>query len=121
MDADHLQQGAAAEQQALEYLSRHGFELVTRNFRCKAGEIDLIMQDRDTLVFVEVRFRQSNDFGSALESINSNKQRRLLAAAKLYLQKQPFDQPCRFDVIAINGRGKKRITWIKNAIQSHWF
>ncbi|MBV2123211.1 MAG: YraN family protein [Candidatus Thiodiazotropha sp. (ex Ctena orbiculata)] len=118
MKADHLQQGEAAEQQAVDYLSRRGLKLVTRNFRCKVGEIDLIMREKRTLVFVEVRYRQSDDYGSALESITPSKQRKLLAAANLYLQKNQIDQACRFDVVAINGSANKRTTWIKDAIQS---
>ncbi|MCG7934104.1 MAG: YraN family protein [Candidatus Thiodiazotropha taylori] len=118
MKADHLQQGEAAEQLAVDYLSRRGLKLVTRNFRCKVGEIDLIMREKRTLVFVEVRYRQSDDYGSALESITPSKQRKLLAAANLYLQKNQIDQACRFDVVAINGSANKRTTWIKDAIQS---
>ncbi|MCG7907510.1 MAG: YraN family protein [Candidatus Thiodiazotropha taylori] len=118
MKADHLQQGEAAEQLAVDYLSRRGLKLVTRNFRCKVGEIDLVMREKRTLVFVEVRYRQSDDYGSALESITPSKQRKLLAAANLYLQKNQIDQACRFDVVAINGSANKRTTWIKDAIQS---
>ncbi|MEJ2620021.1 MAG: YraN family protein [Candidatus Thiodiazotropha sp.] len=118
MKAGHLQQGEAAEQQAADYLSQRGLKLVSRNFRCKVGEIDLIMREKHALVFVEVRYRQTDDFGSALESITPSKQRKLLAAANLYLQKHRIDQPCRFDVVAINGSANKRINWIKNAIQS---
>ncbi|MCG8037173.1 MAG: YraN family protein [Candidatus Thiodiazotropha taylori] len=118
MKADHLQQGEAAEQLAVDYLSRRGLKLVTRNFRCKVGEIDLIMREKRTLVFVEVRYRQSDDYGSALESITPSKQRKLLAAANLYLQKNRIDQACRFDVVAINGSANKHTTWIKDAIQS---
>jgi putative endonuclease len=119
MKAEHLQQGDAAERQALDYLSRRGLKLVTRNYRCKVGEIDIIMRDKDALVFIEVRFRQSNDFGSALESITTSKKRKLLAAANLYLQMTQNDEPCRFDVVAINGSGNNRVTWIKDAIQSN--
>ncbi|MCG8052690.1 MAG: YraN family protein [Candidatus Thiodiazotropha endolucinida] len=118
MKADHLQQGEAAEQLAVDYLSRRGLKLVTRNFRCKVGEIDLIMREKRTLVFVEVRYRQSDDYGSALESITPSKQRKLLAAANLYLQQNQIDQACRFDVVAINGSANERTTWIKDAIQS---
>jgi putative endonuclease len=118
MKADHLQQGEAAEQQAVDYLSQRGLKLVDRNFRCKAGEIDLIMREKDSLVFVEVRYRQTDDFGSALESITPSKQRKLLASANFYLQKNRIDQPCRFDVVAISGSANNRINWIKNAIQS---
>ncbi|MCG7973031.1 MAG: YraN family protein, partial [Candidatus Thiodiazotropha taylori] len=107
-----------AEQLAVDYLSRRGLKLVTRNFRCKVGEIDLVMREKRTLVFVEVRYRQSDDYGSALESITPSKQRKLLAAANLYLQKNQIDQACRFDVVAINGSANKRTTWIKDAIQS---
>ncbi|MEW8624344.1 MAG: YraN family protein [Candidatus Thiodiazotropha sp.] len=119
MKADHLQQGEAAEQQAVDYLSRRGLKLVTRNFRCKVGEIDLIMREKRTLVFIEVRYRQTDDYGSALESITPSKQRKLLAAANFYLQKYRVDQPCRFDVVAINGSGNSRTTWLKDAIQGH--
>jgi putative endonuclease len=118
MKADHLQHGEAAEQQAVDYLSLRGLKVVSRNFRCKVGEIDLIMREKDSLVFVEVRYRQMDDYGSALESITPSKQRKLLAAANLYLQKNRIDQPCRFDVIAISGSPNNRINWIKNAIQS---
>jgi putative endonuclease len=117
MKADHLQQGEAAEQQAVDYLSQRGLKVVSRNFRCKVGEIDLIMREKRTLVFVEVRYRQTDDYGSALESITPSKQRKLLAAANFYLQKNRIDQPCRFDVVAISGSGHSRTTWIKDAIQ----
>ncbi|MEJ2609211.1 MAG: YraN family protein [Candidatus Thiodiazotropha sp.] len=120
MSSDHLQQGAQAEQQALDYLSRRGLKLVERNYRCKVGEIDLIMKERDALIFVEVRFRQSSGFGSPLESITPSKQRKLLAAANQYLQVKQKDQPCRFDVVALNGSKLPRVEWIKNAFQSGW-
>ena len=120
MKADHLQHGEEAEQQALDYLNRRGLKLIERNYRCKAGEIDLIMQERDALIFVEVRYRQSRDFGSALESVTPRKQRKLLAAANQYLQAKQKDQPCRFDVVALNGSGHPRMEWIKNAFQSGW-
>ncbi|MCU7920333.1 MAG: YraN family protein [Candidatus Thiodiazotropha sp. (ex Dulcina madagascariensis)] len=120
MMAGHLQQGEAAEQRALDYLTGRGLRLLQRNYRCKAGEIDLIMQESDCLVFVEVRYRQSNDFGVALETVTGHKQRKLLATANRYLQSTGADAPCRFDVIALNGSGPTRIEWIKNAIQTHW-
>ncbi|MCG8115726.1 MAG: YraN family protein, partial [Candidatus Thiodiazotropha endolucinida] len=62
MIAKHLEYGQQAEQQALDFLQSRGLRLQERNFRCKTGEIDLVMRDAGTLVFVEVRFRQSNDF-----------------------------------------------------------
>jgi putative endonuclease len=121
MGRDHLYKGELAELQALDYLNRHGLKLVERNYRCKLGEIDLILQDQhDTLVFVEVRYRQSAAFGSALESITPSKQRKLLATARQYLQLKRLDQRCRFDVVALNGSGHPRTEWIKNAFQHYW-
>ncbi|MCU7906463.1 MAG: YraN family protein [Candidatus Thiodiazotropha sp. (ex Epidulcina cf. delphinae)] len=118
--AKHLQLGREAEQQALDYLTGRGLKLLERNYRCKAGEIDLIMRESDYLVFVEVRYRQSSDFGMALETVTAHKQRKLLATANRYLQTTDADAPCRFDVIALNGSGPARIEWIKNAFQSAW-
>jgi putative endonuclease len=89
--------------------------LQERNFRCKGGEIDLIMMDRDTLVFIEVRKRAISSFGGAAASIGSAKQRRLIIAAQVYLQRYKSPPPCRFDVIAIDG---KEVTWLKDAIQA---
>lgn len=120
MMAEHLVQGQQAEQQALDFLLGRGLKLLERNYRCKAGEIDLIMREADTLVFVEVRYRQSNDFGRAVETVTASKQRKLLATANRYLQMLKKDAACRFDVIALNGSGATRIEWIKNAIQSAW-
>ncbi|MET0066120.1 MAG: YraN family protein [Candidatus Thiodiazotropha sp.] len=121
MKPDHLVQGAEAEQQALDYLHRQGLRLIERNYRCKAGELDLIMCDRsDSLIFVEVRYRRSSDYGSASESITPGKQRKLLAAARHYLQTHAEERPCRFDVVTLNGDSHPRMEWIKNAIQSHW-
>lgn len=86
-----------------------------RNFGCKGGEIDLLMMDRDTLVFVEVRKRALSKFGGAADSVGSAKQRRLIVAAQVYLQRYKSPPACRFDVIAIDG---DKITWLKDAIQA---
>ncbi|MES9992907.1 MAG: YraN family protein [Candidatus Thiodiazotropha sp.] len=120
MIAKHLEFGQQAEQQALSYLQSHGLKLVERNFRCKTGELDLVMREADTLVFVEVRYRQRNDFGHALETVTRSKQRKLLATANRYLQVKRLDTACRFDIIALNGSGSAPIEWIKNAIQAAW-
>jgi putative endonuclease len=120
MIAKHLEYGQQAEQQALDYLQSRGLKLQERNFRCKTGEIDLVMRDAETLVFVEVRFRQSNDFGHALETVTQKKQRKLIASANRYLQVKHIDSACRFDIIALNGSGSVPIEWIKNAIQTAW-
>jgi putative endonuclease len=105
--------GADKERLALAYLERRGLRRVESNYRCRLGEIDLIMRDGDTLVFVEVRFRSSDRFGTPAETVGPHKQRRLAAAAGLYLQKNAFNIPCRFDVIAI-GAGDL-IDWIQDA------
>ncbi len=105
--------GQAGEDRALDYLAGQGLQLVERNFRCKVGEIDLVMRDRDSLVFVEVRRRDSLDFGGALASVTPAKQRRMVRAAQFYLQRYRQLPPCRFDVIAIDGHG---LNWLKNAI-----
>ncbi|NOS88877.1 MAG: YraN family protein [Methylococcaceae bacterium] len=111
--AAHLLRGAKAEDQALAYLVRQGLKPVCRNFRCKQGELDLIMQDQHTLVIVEVRFRKTDRYGSAVESITPAKQSRIIAATHVYLSSQTIAQPIRFDVVALSGNGK--IEWIPNA------
>lgn len=107
--------GDAAEDAALAYLNKQGLKLVERNFRCKGGEIDLIMRDANTLVFVEVRARASRSHGGAAASVTLHKQRRLIVAAQQYLQRLPSDPPCRFDVIGIDG---EQMQWLKNAIDA---
>jgi putative endonuclease len=105
--------GQVAEDDALAYLLGQGLTLVTRNFRCRVGEIDLIMQDGETLVFVEVRARGKSDFGEAAESITRSKQRRLIKTAQLFLQRLKKMPPGRFDAVTFNS-GK--INWLKNII-----
>ncbi|RQO37409.1 YraN family protein [Herminiimonas sp. KBW02] len=107
--------GQAGEDQALVYLQQQGLQLLERNFRCKGGEIDLIMQDGKVLVFVEVRMRSDQKFGGAAASIGSAKQKRLIMAAQIYLQRYGIPPPCRFDVIALDD---KQMTWLKNAIEA---
>ena len=108
------QTGQDGEDDALQYLLRHGLVLLERNFRCKGGEIDLVMKEHDMLVFVEVRKRAASQFGGAAASITSAKQRRLTIAAQVYLQRYKMPPPCRFDVVAIDGG---ELSWLKNAIQ----
>lgn len=107
--------GQAGEDAALVYLQRQGLQLVERNFRCKSGEIDLIVRDRDTLVFVEVRKRADARFGGAAASVTSHKQRRLIRAAHFFLQRFRDPPACRFDVVVFEG---ERIDWLKNAIEA---
>jgi putative endonuclease len=108
------EQGAHWEQQALDYLRRHGLRLVEANFCCKGGEIDLIMRDGEGLVFVEVRQREHGSHGGAAASITQAKIRRLLRAAQYYLLRFPRLPPCRFDVVAIDGG---QLEWLRNVIE----
>lgn len=105
--------GAGKEQLARYYLEQSGLRLVEHNYRCRQGEIDLVMRDGNCLAFVEVRYRKSAGFGSPAETVTRNKQRRIILAARHYLQRHPTPLDCRFDVIAIIGTG--RIEWLKNA------
>jgi len=109
--------GEQGEASAISYLIKHNLRLVEQNFRAKQGEIDLIMKEQETLVFIEVRLRSQSSHGSSLESITRAKQRRIIHTATLYLlQEKLYDQvDCRFDVIGIDGEGE--ITWIKDAFQ----
>lgn len=111
--AAHLIRGENAEQKAYDFLVDKGLKPVGRNFRCKQGELDLIMTDQQTLVIIEVRFRKSDKYGSAAESITRTKQSRIIAATHVYLSTRKTDHPIRFDVIAISGNGN--INWIQNA------
>lgn len=107
--------GAAAEQLALDYLSSRGLRLVERNFRARAGEIDLIMREAEELVFVEVRARASAGFGGAAASVTAAKQRRIHRAAQLYLQSRLGDArwpALRFDVVALESGS---IRWLRSA------
>ncbi len=106
--------GQRAERQAARWLSERGLRALDHNYHCRAGELDLIMLDGDTLVFVEVRYRRSARFGDAAESVTPAKQRKLLSAARHYLQyhDEHAARALRFDVIAMTG---ERMEWIKNA------
>lgn len=120
MRALHLIKGDRAEVHARRYLEDRGLAFVEANYRCRPGEIDLIMREQSTLVFVEVRYRRDRRFGGALESIDHRKQRRMRAAAEHYLQRRRAgDSPCRFDVVlitgAVGGRGTD-VEWIPNAL-----
>ena len=107
--------GQAAEAQAAVFLQEHGLRLVERNYRCRMGEIDLIMNDGDTLVFAEVRLRKSVSFGGAAASITPHKQSKLIRAAQHYLQSLKKQPPCRFDAVLLDGL---KIEWIKDAFSA---
>lgn len=116
---DTLARGKDAENRACHYLQAQGLQLLHRNYRSKGGEIDLILQDTDSLVFVEVRYRRQAGFGSAAESVDWRKQSKLIACARHFMQAHPDTarQPCRFDVIAVNGSSND-IGWIQNAFMA---
>lgn len=114
--------GVAAEERALHYLLGQGLALVQRNFRvargphARGGEIDLILRERDgTLVFVEVRQRSSRSAGGAAASVSFAKQRSLVLAAQVYLQRLKQLPPCRFDVVAIDG---EQLQWLRAAFDA---
>jgi putative endonuclease len=108
--------GAAAETLAAEYLMRQGLAIVARNFRTRAGEIDLVARDGRTLVFVEVRMRRSASHGGAVESITAQKRRRLVAAANGYFAMLGREPPCRFDAILLRSLDPSTIEWRQNVI-----
>jgi len=116
---DTLTRGKDAEDRACHYLLARGLQLLQRNYRSKRGEIDLILQDKDSLVFVEVRYRSHPRFGSAMESVDRRKQSRLIACAEYFMQAHPHtcQQPCRFDVVSITG-ASSAIEWIPNAFSA---
>lgn len=109
--------GKKAEDVACSFLQHNGLSLIQRNYHCRYGEIDLIMQDSDTLVFVEVRYRSSARFGSASESVDRKKQRKLVFTANHYLQNNPSSQPTRFDVVALTPEQSPQ--WITNAFMDN--
>ena len=115
--------GRAAEALAAVYLMMKGLRFVARNYRCRAGEIDLIMRSRrpDLLIIVEVRYRRHSRFGGAVASVTSAKQKRILRAAALFLRQDPRFAaiPLRFDVLGIEGAlWRPQIRWIRNAFES---
>ena len=114
------QLGRQAEQHAERFLHQQGLKLIVRNFQCRLGEIDLIMQDREFLVFVEVRYRNSDHYGSSAETVTWHKQKKIIRTAKYYLQQKNLleKMPCRFDVITLAANTKDPdIEWIKSAFE----
>lgn len=112
--------GRHYEAQALRYLKAQGLKLIRRNYRCTAGEIDLIMLDERTLIFVEVRFRGTEGFGTAVETVDRRKQQKILRAAQHYLlcNKIYDSHQCRFDVIGITKKNDAvEFSWLPNAFE----
>ena len=114
--------GREAEAYALCHLQQQGLQLIAQNWLCKRGELDLVMLDGDTVVFVEVRYRLHAQWGGALASIDARKRGKLVLAAQYFLIEQAHwaHYPCRFDVIALEGTATQasRLNWIRNAFDS---
>ncbi len=112
------QTGQQGEDIAALYLTQKGYKIVQRNWHCATGELDIVAQDGDSLIFVEVRTKRSHRFGTAAESITSAKQARLIKLAQTYLQESKLlDCSWRIDVIAIQlESGKPHIDHIENAV-----
>lgn len=123
MTTDKQITGQLAEDTACHYLEKQGLSLIERNYFCPRGEIDLIMKDRTTTVFIEVRYRNNVRFGSGAESVDWRKQKKLLATAAHYLQQNPkaAKGSCRFDVVSLtaNKHGEHKLDWIPDAFQAH--
>jgi putative endonuclease len=113
----HQQFGRRSERLAAEYLKCKGYRILETNFRTTAGEIDIVAQDRRTIVFVEVKARSSNRFGSPKAAVTPAKQRKISMAALEYLkQNRQLDARARFDVVAIDTAGRQMdIEVVKNA------
>ena len=105
--------GMQAEDLALAFLLEQGLRLRTRNYTCRLGEIDLVLDESNTVVFVEVRQRRSQNFGGAAESITARKRSKLLATARHFLAGQRTLPACRFDAVLVDGEGK--VQWIRDA------
>lgn len=110
--------GLAAEQLAATFLAKQGLKLVIQNYHCRFGEIDLIMMDATTLVFIEVRLRTNKLFGSAAASITPQKQQKLILTAQYYLQQNSTKNACRFDALLMDKVEMGAITWLKNALEA---
>ncbi|KJY82356.1 endonuclease [Vibrio galatheae] len=111
-------QGQHYEVAAEKYLISCGLAPIERNFHIKGGELDLIMSDGETIVFVEVRYRKNQAYGHAAETVTASKMKKLIKAATLWLGKQGlsvYSSDFRFDLVAIHQQGEQ-IEWIKNAI-----
>lgn len=114
--------GDDAERLAETFLVKRGLNVVARNYHCRFGEIDLIMRENETLVFVEVKMRKVTsskiDFGGALASITKSKQAKIIATAQHYLAGMKQLPPCRFDAVLLNGMNIDSVEWLTNAFEA---
>ena len=111
--------GNEAERFARTFLEQQGLIFIMRNYRCRTGEIDLVMQDGDELVFVEVKYRSQSQHGSAIEFFHASKKRKFESAVMYYMQEKGFNPsivPHRIDLVGIDGKGQQQqnINWLKS-------
>ncbi|PWV83002.1 YraN family protein [Halomonas sp. A11-A] len=117
---DARARGEAIERLAAAWLAARGLALVAVNQHAKGGELDLVMRDGETLVFVEVRHRADSRHGHPLETVTPAKQRRLVQAARFYLHRNRLSCPCRFDVLAVTGLPPHlEYDWVANAFEAY--
>lgn len=119
METERRRRGNAVEAAARAELERAGLRLIAANVAFRGGELDLVMQQAQSLVFVEVRYRRSSAFGGGAASVDLRKRRRLLLAAQLFLAAHPqyANWPCRFDVVEAEG-DPPRLTWLRDAFRA---
>ncbi len=120
MKSSNYALGQWAETLACQYLEKCDFQCIVRNYRFKSGEIDLILRQANLLIFVEVRYRTTQNFGSSAESIDSRKQQKIIQTAQHYLQQHPAMQVfiCRFDAVVITGnQTSPQLEWIPDAFR----
>ena len=116
-----FRRGRQGERIALDFLKRYGLVPLEKNYRTTRGEIDLIMRDNETIVFVEVRARSDNNYMQPLESIDDHKVEHIIYASRHYLQREKLenDAYCRFDIVILTGNDRQpKIEWIKNAFEA---
>lgn len=114
---NNTEKGQYYEIKAESFLKGHGLKPITRNYWCKLGEIDLIMQDKDTVVFIEVKYRKSQQYGGALHALTFAKKTKLKKAIQHYIQHHQLqNNALRVDFIAINGQNPYQFNWIKNVL-----
>jgi putative endonuclease len=120
LSTDRISLGKQGEDSAVDFLAARGFKIITRNYRQKSGEIDIICEDRDSIIFVEVKTRRTAHFGSPLEAVNRRKQQQISVTALDYLSRHGLlDRSARFDVVGVViGADGPEITHIANAFES---
>jgi len=118
-DTNSSNKGQITENYAEQYLSKQGLILIERNFHSRQGEIDIVMLDGDTYVFIEVKYRKSKEFGGAIAAVSASKQKKIKHCITFYLHQSDINEyntPCRIDVVALEGDiTQPDVTWLKNA------